>query len=299
MKTKAILIFLLIVKTTFSSAQYKHLEEFKKCLEQNDTLQQFYILRDWEKFNNNDPELYTAYINHYYTKAKTIYLSLESTPSTEESLQVTDSLGNTQHLNERIAFNHKLVDQGLAYIDEGIRRFPNRLDMRFGKIYVLKKVGRYNEFTQEVIKTINHSDLIKNQWTWAENKAVPDAKKFFLSSIQNYVLDLYDTENDDLLDNMKLISESVLRYNPAHVESYSNIAVVFLHKKDAEKALKYLLIAQQMSPKDSIILSNIAKAYVMKNDKLNAIKYYELVKQHGDPDMQNFANEQITELNKK
>ncbi len=293
------LTFTIFLIASFSFAQNNHLEQFRVCLEQNDTLQQFYILRDWEKFNNNDPELYTAYINHYYTKAKTIYLSLESTPTTEESLAVTDSLGNTKHLNERIAFNHKLVDQGLAYIDEGIRRFPNRLDMRFGKIYVLKKVGRYNEFTQEIIKVINHSDVIKNQWTWAENKTVPDAKKFLLSSVQNYVLDLYDTENDDLLDNMKLISESVLRYYPAHVESYSNIAVVFLNKKDPEKALKYLLIAEQMNSKDTIILSNIAKAYVMKGDKTNAIKYYELVKKYGDSETQEFANKQMNELNQK
>ena len=293
------LTFILFLFGTPCFAQNNHLEQFRICLEQNDTLQQIYILKDWEKFNNNDPELYTAYINHYYTKAKTIYLSLESTPSTEESLQVTDSLGNTQHLNERIAFNHKLVNQGLAYIDEGIRRFPNRLDMRFGKIYVLKKVGRYDEFTQEVIKAINHSDINKNQWTWAENKTVPDAKKFFLSSVQDYVLDLYDTENDDLLDNMKSISETVLRFYPAHIESYSNIAVVFLHKKDPDKALKYLLIALQMNSKDTVILSNTAKAYVMKNDKTNAIKYYEMVKEHGDSETQEFANQQINELNQK
>lgn len=287
------LTFTLFLSASFSFAQNNHLEQFRVCLEQNDTLQQIYILRDWEKFNNNDPELYTAYINHYYTKAKTIYLSLESTPSTEESLQVTDSLGNVQHLNERIAFNHKLVDQGLAYIDEGIRRFPNRLDMRFGKIYVLKKLGRYDAFTQDIIKTIEHSDQIKNHWIWTDNKPVNNAKSFLLRSVQDYVLDLYDTENDDLLDNMKVISENVLRFYPAHIESYANIAVVFLHKNDPDKALKYLMIAEQMNSKDSIILSNIAKAYMMKNDKTNALKYYELVKLHGDADMQKFAEDQI------
>lgn len=294
-----ILTFSFLLMSAILFGQNNYFEQFRICLEENDTLQQKYILKDWEKFNDKDPELYTAYINHYYTKAKTIYLSLEDTPTHEESLKVTDSLGNVKHLNERIAFNHQVVDQGLAYIDKGILLFPNRLDMRFGKIYVLKKVGRYNEFTQEVIKAINHSDVIKNQWTWADNKPVPNAKNYFLSSIQNYVLDLYDTQNDDLLDNMKMISETVLRYYPAHVESYSNIAVVFLHKKDPDKALKYLLIAEQMNSKDTIILSNIAKAYVMKGDKPNAIKYYELVKKYGDSDMQNFANEQITELNKK
>jgi tetratricopeptide (TPR) repeat protein len=293
---KLTLIFFFVI---FCSNAQSHFEQFSLCMKEGDTLQQIQILTDWEKSNDNDPDLYTSYINHYYAKSKTIYLSTEEKPTTPESLQITDSLGNTKYLNERVSYDQKIIDKGIAKIDHGILKFPNRLDMRLGKIYVLKNVSRYDDFTQEIIKTIEFSNANKNQWTWSDDSPVPNAKNFFLRSVQDYVHHLYNTENDSLLDNMKMISETVLRFYPNHVESMSNIAVVYMIKNDTDKALSYLLLAQQMKPKDFVIIGNIAKAYELKNDKPNAIKYLELVKQHGDSEAIESATLKIAELKKK
>ena len=164
---------------------------------------------------------------------------------------------------------------------------------------MLGKTEKYEKFTQEIIKAIDYSNVIKNKWTWTDNKPVDDPEKFMLSAVQDYVLQLYNTENDALLDNMKRIAETVLKYNPNHVESLSNLSIVYLIKKEYDKALEPLLKAEKIDSKDYIVLSNIAQAYKLKGDYKKAIEYYKLTVKYGDDAAKKYAKKQIEELKKK
>ena len=139
----------------------------------------------------------------------------------------------------------------------------------------------------------------ENKWTWDDNKPLDDPKEFMLSSIQSYQIQLYNTENDSLLDNMKRIAETVLKYYPDHIESLSNLSIVFMLQEQYDKALEPLLKAEKLDSKDFIVLSNIAQAYKLKGDNKNAIKYYELTLKYGDDQAKKYAKEQIEELNKQ
>jgi tetratricopeptide (TPR) repeat protein len=157
----------------------------------------------------------------------------------------------------------------------------------------------WKDFTTEIIKAVDYSAVIKNQWTWTDNKPQKDSKDFFLGSLQTYQLQLYNTNNDDLLDYMKQIAEAVLKYYPDHVESLSNLSIVYLIKKEYGKALESLLKAEKLAPTDYIVLNNIAQAYKLKGDYKNAIKYYELTEKYGDEQAKAYARQQMAELKKK
>ncbi len=97
------------------------------------------------------------------------------------------------------------------WINNGIENHPNRLDMRFGKIYMFGQIEDYETFTKEIIKTIDYSAINQNEWTWADSKPLDDPKEFMLSSIQNYQLQLYNTVKIDRLAycyNMKKLRDS-------------------------------------------------------------------------------------------
>lgn len=98
---------------------------------------------------------------------------------------------------------------------------------------------------------------------------------------------------------MKRIAETVLKYYPDHIESLSNLSIVYLLQKQYDKALEPLLKAEKLDPKDYIVLSNIAQAYKLKGDNKNAIKYYQLTIKHGDEQAKKYARGQIDELKMK
>jgi tetratricopeptide (TPR) repeat protein len=278
-------------------------KQFNDLVSKKDTVGQQEFLEKWEKTDSNDPELYVAYFNYFVNKSRSEIITLGQNPKGKDVLQI---MNQDTTKKEPVGFiygdthyNPDFLSKGFNWINKGIEKHPNRLDMRFGKIYMFGQIEDYENFTKEIIKTVDYSAINENKWTWADSKPLDNPKDFMLSSIQDYQIQLYNTENDDLLDNMKRIAETVLKYYPDHIESLSNLSIVFMLQNQYDKALESLLKAEKLNPKDYIVLSNIAQAYKLKGDKKNAIKYYELTVKYGDKQAIQYAKEQIKELEKK
>ncbi len=278
-------------------------QQFSDLVSKNDTLGQQQLLDKWNKKDSNDPELYVAYFNYFVKKSRKEIIRLDNNSNGKEGFQIMDKdsskIEPVGFMSVDSYYNIEVLKEAFDQIDKGIKTHPNRLDMRFGKIYILGQTENYENFTSEIIKTIDNSALNKNLWTWAENKPVDSPKDFMLSSIQDYQVQLYNTGNDSFLDNMKRIAEAVLKQYPDHIESLSNLSIVFMLKKQYDKALEPLLEAQKLDPKDVIVLGNIAQAYKLKGDKTNAIKYYKLTNKYGDDQEKKYSKAQLIELKKK
>lgn len=278
-------------------------EQFNDLISKNDDAKQRQLLEKWENENNKDPELYVAYFNYYVNKSRKEVITLGNNPKDKDGLKIMDQDTTIKEpvgfIYSDTHFDPNLLSQGFKWINKGINKYPNRLDMRFGKIYMYGLIEDYENFTKEIIRTIDYSITNNNQWTWADNKKKDNPKEFMLGALQDYQVQLYNTENDKLLENMKRIAEAVLKHYPDHIESLSNISIVYLLQKQYDKALEPLLKAEQLNQKDFIVLSNIAQAYKLKGDTKNAIKYYELTLRHGDERAKKYAKEQIEELKKQ
>lgn len=301
-KQTAILIFCFTLVCNQANGQtFK--KQFNDLFSKNDTVGQQQLLEQWEKTDSNDPELFVAYFNYFVIKSRNEMLTLGQNPKGKDVLLIMDQDTTKQEpvgfIYGDTYYNHDLLGKGFDWINKGIEKHPNRLDMRFGKIYMLGQIEDYENFTKEIIKTIDYSATNKNKWTWADSKPIDDPKEVLLSSVQDYQIQLYNTENNDLLNNMKRIAETVLKHYPNHIASLSNLSIVYMLQEQYDKALEPLLKATKSNPEDYIILNNIAQAYKLKGDTKNAIKYYELTLKHGDIQAKKYAQTQIDELKKK
>lgn len=301
-KQTATLIFGLVLIFNQATGQtFK--KQFNDLVSKNDTLGQQQLLEKWQKTDSNDPELFVAYFNYYVNKSRSEIITLGQNPKGKDVLQIMDQDTTKKEpvgfIYGDTYYNPDLLSKGFDWINKGIEKHPNRLDMRFGITYMFGQIEDYENFTKENIKTIEYSSINKNKWTWADSKPVDDPEKFLLGSIQDYQVQLYNTGNDSLLNNMKRIAETVLKYYPDHIESLSNLSIVYLIKKNYDEALEVLLKAEKLVPTDYIVLSNIAQAYKLKGDNKKAIKYYELTLKYGDEQANQYAKEQIKELEKK
>ncbi|MCD4698059.1 MAG: hypothetical protein K8S16_17680 [Bacteroidales bacterium] len=274
-------------------------DDFQKYVQANDTINQLKVLTDWEKSNPKDPELFTSYFNYHFLKSRQEMIALTTEEPEGEGFELKDSLNQTAgYLGSEIYFDKTELQKGIDKINKGIELFPNRLDMRFGKIYVYGQVENWRDFTNTIITTVEYSSKNNNKWTWTNNETRENGKDFFLSSLQDYQVQLYNTGNDDLLINMQEIANEILKYYPNHIESLSNLSITYLLTGEYDKGIEPLLKAEKINPQDYIVLSNIAQGYKLKGDKKKAIEYYEKTIKYGDEQAKTFARQQIDELKK-
>lgn len=297
MKTKSIFFFagLIIISIQIFGQNFQ--QEFSNLMASKDTVAQLELLKNWEKADSNDPELYVSYYNYYANRSVKEVIRMDNNPKGDKVLQIMDTdTTNTEpvgYLYSDTYFDTEVLNKGFKYIDKGIEKFPNRLDMRFGKIYMLGQIENYDYFTKEIISTVEYSSQNNNEWTWSNNEPIEEPLNVMLEAIQDYQSQLFKTEDDDLLENMEKIALAVLRHYPNHIESMSNLSVVYLTTGDFDKALEIMHNAIKIAPNDYIVFSNMAYAYRMKGDITNAIKYYELTLEYGDERFRNFARNQI------
>lgn len=274
--------------------------DFKKYQNKQDTANQLKTLLAWEKAKPNDAELFTAYFNYYFAKSRHETLILTTDQPEGKTLTLTDTSGKTTgYIGSQFYYDPVTFSKAINKINEGIKRYPDRLDMRFGKIYVIGQTKDWNNFTKEIIETVRYSKTNQNNWTWTHNEKQIDGKNFMLGSIQDYQLQLYNTGDDKLLKDMRNIANEILSLYPDHVESLSNLSITYLLTNEYDKGIEALLKAEKINPKDFIVLSNIAHGYKLKGDKAKSIEYYEKTIKYGDDEAKEYAKQQIKELKAK
>lgn len=272
---------------------------FDSLFQTGDSIATRILLQEWEEQDPRNPELFTSYFNYYFQQARQEYLAMSKAQPRGESFQIKDSTGTLAgFLGSEIRYDEDLIAKGLAKIEEGIRLYPNRLDMRFGKIYAYGQLEAWEEFSREIIRAIQYSAENKNAWTWTNDEPVAMGEEMFLSSIQDYQIQLYNTEQDSLLLKMREIAQAVLQQYPTHIESLSNLSITHILVGEYDLGLVPLKKAEELNPSDGIVLSNIAQAYKLKGDTSQALDYYQKMLKLENPQAVDFARQQIEELNK-
>lgn len=290
---------LLVVLYLHLSAQ-DHLPEFSELCESDDSLARKELLIKWEQEKPDDPELFTSYFNHYFLMSRQHVLQMGAEPGTGDNLQILDSTDSpVAFMFESKYYDPQLLNKAFEHIDAGIEKFPDRLDMRFGKIHALSLVEDWEGFTQEIIKAIDHWAGKPIAWTWTYDEPLEEPEAYFLDNIQGYNSRIYNTGDDDLLKYMCAISEKILEYRPKSVESLTNISVANILTEDYNKALEYLLPSEEINPQDVIVLNNIAHCYRKLGEKKMAIQYYEKMIEVGDDEDKAFGKQQIDKLKQK
>lgn len=300
MKRYLLMIVLVLIGLSQSAYGQDFKSDFNSLFDKNDFPGQEKLLKKWEKAKPNDPELFVSYFNYFFRKSRNETLSLSKNPRSKDSIAVKkeNDENPVAYFGTNVSFNKEDFDKGILHITKGIEKFPNRLDMRFGKVYVFGQIEDYKSFTKGIVEAVEYSKVNKNKWSWTDGKPLDDPEMFMLRAVQDYVIQLFNA-GDEVAGNIKTIAETVLRYYPDNVENLSNLAVYHMLVGDFDSALVPLVKAEKIAPTDFIVLSNIAFCYLSKGDKTNAVKYYELVIIHGDGDAKAQAREKLAELANK
>jgi hypothetical protein len=288
-KLKNQLLITLFIFFVGSNVFADNQSDYYKYMELKDYEKALLSLKSWEKEDIHNPEMYVGYINYYIFRSRKDGFSIDEInkskkDQSQSKLTFTDpKTGKTYFFNSKYFYNLNDVNSALIYLNKGIKEYPNRLDLLFGKVYILNEIDNFHEAALCLIKYLTTSVEINNNWLWSNNKPMNEGYEFFLEQIQDYYSIWISDRSQSALDAVKLVAEKQIELYPKHSWAYDNLALYYSFTNNPQKQLELLLKSELISPTDPVTLNNIGNWYKMNNNKEKAKIYYQKLYATGDP----------------
>ena len=263
---KRIILFVALVSMGWMAAAQSYSDSFYEAMNRDDLKEQRRVLDEWGKAAPDDVEWYIARYNYFVNRAMV-------------SMDVPQEDGEVETI---YLVANNLADSGLAVIDKAIGLFPRRLDLRFGKIYFLGEAKRWNAFEEEIIGTLNYSELIAHEWEFPNTEG--EGRALMIEGVHDYLLTMMDaiTDHEHLTADDSAMVMRVRRVAMRKVQVFSGdmmavniVGVTYAIMKEYEKSLKYFKRAEKLAPDDEAVLWNLLDAYTAMGNKKEAKLYQE------------------------
>lgn len=250
---------------------------------------------------------------NYYVNTALIHSGLTTSkqyPSPNEKVEgeiytLTDSTGTVAgYMYVTQIWDTLKADSALAVIDQGIALYPDRLDMRYGKIHFCGELGRWQAFADAIHATLDHSVAIGKRWIFPDTDDPVDT--ILIGGMLDYESRLFDAtanarDSVTATTNLALfkgVVEHMLQLYPDNLYNLNFMAVSHQLTGNHAEALTWLLKAEKADPGDGVVLSNIADTYHILGDTANERRYLQKMIEVGDAELQARARHYLDELDK-
>jgi tetratricopeptide (TPR) repeat protein len=162
---------------------------YEQLLDQKKYQQLLVHLQAWERKEPTNPEVYMGYFNYYLAIGRKEGVSLDREAKTDATvIQITDPQTGevVGYINPATTYDPDSISKAVLQLNQGLEYGEDRLDMYFGKIYILNEVLDYQTAGATLIQVLNRSMENDNKWLWKDNEPLKEGKDFLLSNIQDY-----------------------------------------------------------------------------------------------------------------
>lgn len=146
------------------------------------------------------------------------------------------------------------VDSAVMTLHEGIRKFPNRLDLYFGLATTYLYINQPDWMIGIVEEAMKQSKKNKGIWLWTGDEQVPDTIDYMYERVQEDFARFWTAED---LERTEHVAQMAVKYYPTRAEYWNNMGAVAMWKNDKKKAMKYFQKALKLNPNDELIKANI------------------------------------------
>jgi tetratricopeptide (TPR) repeat protein len=302
MKLISALFLSFIFTTTAFASQF---DDFNKAIDNNDYPWAKLIIDNWGEGAENDPQYYIAQFNYYFNISRKEAVGVNGgKPDTDAEFVLSDpQSGEVKgYVAPEVTYDKEKVKTGIDYIKQGIKKFPNHYEMRFGLLWLYKDMENFNEYLPVLEESLKWVTQNKPEFIfWNNNEKKTDVNKFLLENVQGNFFDIMNSEKGSMPgDFTSRYSDLMIQYFPDHKFGYTNKGVSYVEKGDLSKANEYFLKALKIDSNDALIAFNIGYCYKDQKDFANAKIYFSKVMQISkDKQFTDMAKKEIEELEKK
>lgn len=217
------------------------------------------IIEDWQRLYPNDAEIYSLRANlaFMYAYQSLVALETELPHNVGQYFTVKDKDDTTKiagYMFSKIVLDEEKINQTIDILTEGISKFPDRMDLRKGKISILVEAKMWDALAADVIDVIRHSSVNKNRWRTSLDQKVQDGYYDMFETVQSNFGILVDYDELELAEE---IVDAALKYYPKDPVFLSDKAAFHYFRGDLESALKLYKKASKADPSDMLIKQNI------------------------------------------
>ena len=289
---RRVVLFAVCICSLMAWGQTDYYAHFQELLDKEDTVGLRTFIPEWEQKAGVSGDTYAAWYNLLVLEGTIADLQLIADTTAVAGLLMRDSLGNIVGTitGEPLYDPEKLV-QAYQKIDEGIAKYPDRLDLWFGKVHVQLLENHANDAVETLKQVVDRSVINHQKWLWTNDKSTPsEAEDFFFSTLQSYFRQLYDAQEDAV--NMASVNH-VLRSYPENIYFLNDKAALLTAKGEKNEALKVLLQLHNLAPNDDIVVANIATLSKETGNKKQAIAFYKKLLKSTNEDIRNDAKREL------
>jgi tetratricopeptide (TPR) repeat protein len=256
------------------------------------------FLADSYEGNKADPEYFVVAANYWWNLGSEVNIS--TARAKPGGIAVTDpKTGNEVGSIGSLADIHpEFREKAIALLSEATKSFPRRADIALGLAYIQRESGKDDDCLQTLNafldRVVEHST---KDLTWKKGGKFPEAPDRFLpESIHPHATAFYRTESKEGDARCRALLEHLMRAFPDHPYAYNLMAALCRAENDDAGCLRYLKIAYEKSPKDTLVLMNLGDAYGRSGDKKNAKAMYERASKIGDAETKVDAKKALKKL---
>lgn len=212
---------------------------FREAASERDEAAFAAVIADWEKLYPDDAELFSVRANYYFMQ------------SMEEGI-----VAAADGFYPETRFDQEKLDLATGTLAKGIASFPDRLDLRLGKVSMHLNADETGPAVKEVQAALERSIANDNKWIWTLDESVgDDGMDILRDSVQDYLSALIDAEELGLAEEM---IDTAVRLYPQDAVFLSDKGSLRYFSKDLEGALKWFQQAHDCDPADRLISNNLS-----------------------------------------
>lgn len=268
--------------------------KFVEILNKQDTAEVASYIKKWEKAKGKTADIYVAWFNYYLLKKNYDPISISTDVPEGKGFALRDSVGKTVgYISESGMSTSENLNMAIKTLGEGIKNFPDRIDMAFGLIHTLLSYSQYDLAMKEVHRVLERSLVNKNIWKWSSDTPAQGKEDFLIECLHDYFTQLYEVQQDSLA---MVLVDDVLAHYPDNVYFLNNKGALLANNGKEKEALAVFMKIHKINPTDDIVTSNIAYINMQLGNKGEARKYYKLLLNSEDEGIRADANAFLKEL---